>query len=304
MIIDKPGKVTDHILLLGRRESCVYLLNDGEESALIGGGMVHIVPDILKQLSDFGISEKKIQRIIILHSHFDHCGIVPFFKKRWPWATVTASERAKSILSSPKAIATIEKLNGMLISRYGREKEFEALGLSFPGVAVEEVVKDGTTLPCGDLTMEFMEVPGHSSCSIALYVPQEKALFASDAGGIPFGEGVFTAANSNFDKYIESLERISTYDMNVYLAAHYGARTGESVRNFLKASMASTGETRRLLEASYARTRDVKKSVEGITDSLMTKAPEDFIPRDVISLVVGQMVNHISKKWSAGHKGD
>ena len=303
MVIDKPGKVTDRILLLGRRESCVYVLNGGAEYALIGGGMVNIVPDIVKQLREFEVPEEKIQRITILHSHFDHCGIVPFFKRRWPWATVTASERAKALLISPKVIATIEQLNGMLLSKYGRNKEAEQLGLSFPGIEVETVVKNGDVLSCGDLTMEFLEVPGHSSCSIALYIPQEKAMFASDAGGIPCGDGVFTAANSNFDKYMESLERISTYDIHVYLAEHYGARTGESARNFLNASMTSAGKTRRLLEASYAKTRDVHKSVEEITDLLMADAPDDFLFRDVVSLVVGQMVYYISKNWSPEHKG-
>ena len=86
MVIIQPGSVTNRILLLGRKESCVYLLKGDEELALIGGGMVHIVPDVIKQLQNFRIPEDKIKRIIILHAHFDHCGIVAFFKKRWPWA--------------------------------------------------------------------------------------------------------------------------------------------------------------------------------------------------------------------------
>ena len=93
MIIDKPGKVTDRIFLLGRKESCVYILKGKEEYALLGGGTAYIVPEVVEQLKEFAIAEHKIKRIVILHSHFDHCGIVPFFKKRWPWAKVTASSR-------------------------------------------------------------------------------------------------------------------------------------------------------------------------------------------------------------------
>ena len=61
MIIDQPGKVTDRILLLGRRESCVYLLKGRNEYALLGGGMVSIVPDVLEQLDAFNIDENKIR---------------------------------------------------------------------------------------------------------------------------------------------------------------------------------------------------------------------------------------------------
>ena len=194
VVIDKPGKVTDRILLLGQKESCVYILKGESEYALLGGGMSYIVPDVIEQLKDFNVEEKKINRIMILHSHFDHCGIVPFFKRRWPWVKVTASARAKELLSNPKVVESIEFLNQILLAEHGREKQAQELGLEFSGLDVEEVVAEGDLITCGDLSMEVIDVPGHSSCSIAVYVPREKAMFASDAGGIPFGDKVFTAA--------------------------------------------------------------------------------------------------------------
>jgi glyoxylase-like metal-dependent hydrolase (beta-lactamase superfamily II) len=281
---------------LGTRESCVYILKGKQEDAFLGGGMTYIVPDVVEQLEALNIDEKKIKRIIILHSHFDHCGIVPFLKKRWPWARVTASARAKELLATPKVIKSIDALNRMVLSEYGREKEAGDLGLEFTGIDVENVVKGGDTLPCGDLSMEVIDVPGHSSCSIAVYVPSEKAMFASDAAGIPFGDQVFTAANANFDKYQESLKKMAEYDINILLAEHFGARTGDDGRSYLKKSIKSAAETRKLLEASYARTKDVEKSTQEVTDKLVTMLPEGFMPREIIELVAGQMMNYISKQ--------
>ena len=226
MKIDQPGWVTERILLLGRRESCVYLLKGNDEYVLLGGGMVHIVPDLLNQLNEFGIGEDKIKRIIILHSHFDHCGIVPFFKKRWPWATVTASEKAKSLLSTPKVIESIAYLSNKLIEQYGVEKEAEALELTFTGIEVEEVAGEGDVIACGDRSIRILEVPGHSTCSIAAYVPEEKALFASDAGGIPKGDKIFSAANSNFDLYQKNLQRMAELEIEFYFTEHQGNMAG------------------------------------------------------------------------------
>ena len=296
MIFEKPGYVTDRILMLGRKESCVYLLMGEHGYALLGGGMAHIVPEILAQLQTYQIDEHKIQRIIILHSHFDHCGIVSFFKRRWPWATVTASARAKDLLSMPKAIDTIDRLNHMLFKKYGREKETKALGLSFTGIEVEDVVTDDDILTCGDLTMDVIEVPGHSSCSIAVYVPQQKALFASDAGGIPYGKRIFTAANSNFDKYMESLEKMASYDIDVLLAEHFGARAGKDAKEYLAKSIISARQTRSMMEAAYIKTRDEKKTTKEVTELLMADAPEEFLPKEVISLVVGQMIHYLAKQ--------
>jgi len=296
MIIDQPGNVTAKIVLLGRRESCVYLLKGRNEYALLGGGMVTIVPDVLEQIAAFQIDENKIRRMLILHSHFDHCGIIPFFKKRWPWATVTASARAGELLASPKVIRSIASLNEMLLARPGHESAARELELDFSGISVEAVVSGGDVLRCDELSLEIIDVPGHSSCSLAVYVKEQKALFASDAGGIPAGDWIFNAANSNFDQYQQSLRKMAGYAVDVYLAEHFGALTGSDGRDFLRRSMAFAVETRALLEASYARTGNVDRSTSEITDLLMEKIPEALLPKEIIAMVVGQMFHFIAKQ--------
>jgi glyoxylase-like metal-dependent hydrolase (beta-lactamase superfamily II) len=297
MVMDTSGWISEKILLIGRREYCAYLVKGNDEYALIGGGTSHIIPDILEQLDRFDIPEDQIRTMIILHSHFDHCGIIPFFKKRWPRAAVAASDRARTLLSTPKVVQSIAQLNQSLISSTGREDAARSLGIEFPGITVEQVLKDGDMLMCGGVRLEVMEVPGHSSCSIAVYMPDEKALFASDAGGIPLGDAVFTAANSNFDQYMASLDKMSGRDVDIHLAEHYGARTGTDGRLFLKKAKASAIETRKILEASYARTRDIEQSTREITHMLMADSPVDYFPQEIISLVVGQMLAFIAKQY-------
>ena len=89
---------------------------------------------------------------------------------------------------------------------------------------------------------------------------------------------------------------MADYEIEVYLAEHYGARTGKDANSFLKRSIELAKEARTILEASYARTKDVKKSTEEITDMLMENAPDDFLHRDIIALVTGQMLRYISRQ--------
>jgi glyoxylase-like metal-dependent hydrolase (beta-lactamase superfamily II) len=296
MIVEQPGKVTDRILLLGSKESCAYLLMGKEAYAIIGGGTTYITASVLQQLKDFHIEENRIQRLVILHSHFDHCGMVPFLKKRWPWVEVTASARAKELLVAPKVVESIRALNRLLLTAHGKEKPLADVKMEFCAVDVDMVVQDGDMVQCDDLTMEILEVPGHSSCSIAVYVPQEKAMFASDAGGIPVGDRIFTVANANFDQYLESLQKMARYDIDVYTAEHYGARTGDDAGRYLTQSMAAANELRRMMEVSLTRTKDVEKSIMEMTDLFMTWIPEGFMPREVIAVVAGQMVKNVAKQ--------
>ena len=122
MVITDPGKVTDRITLLGRVENCVYTVDGGDEGILIGGAMAYVAPDLLQQIDRFGIDERKIRRMVILHAHFDHCGLIPYLKKRWPWATVTASARAKEILSNPKISESMAGSNQAAIETAGLEE--------------------------------------------------------------------------------------------------------------------------------------------------------------------------------------
>lgn len=302
MVFDTPGKITDRIWLVGRKESCAYLVGGKNEYVLLGGAMAYVAPDVLEQVEAFGIDEHKIRRIVILHSHFDHCGMVPFLKRRWPWVTVTGSQKSQDLLRKPKVIDSIEMLNQAMIIQNGLAEQGQTLDLRFTGIEVESVVSDGEILTCSDLSLEILEVPGHSSCSIAVYIPEEKALFASDAGGIPFGDKIFTAANANFDLYQQSLQKMAAKDVDIYLAEHYGALAGEKGRQFLRNAITAAAETRQALEAVYNETNDVAKATEVITDGIMADAPIGFLPREVVAIVAGQMVNFIAKSKSPSAK--
>jgi glyoxylase-like metal-dependent hydrolase (beta-lactamase superfamily II) len=299
MLITDPGKISDRITLLGRKECCVYILDGDNDSVMIGGGMAYIIPDVLQQIKEFDISEKKISRLFILHSHFDHCGLVPYFKKRWPWVGITASARAKEILSDPNISKKIAEFNKEAFISNGTEASSLSEDFSFTGIHVEETVQEGDELTIGDLTIQVLEVPGHSSCSIALYVPQEKALFGSDALGVRHTKDYFMASgNSDFNKFQKSLDKMSRYEVDYVLGEHFGASTGEDAKEYLPKSIETAIKTRAVIEEVYGRTRDIQEAADEVTDRVIKEMPAPFMARKIIRIVVEQMVKSIAKEFS------
>ena len=59
-----------------------------------------------------------------------------FLKRRWPWATVTASSRARDLLANPKVSGSIAAMNAGAAARFDRTAAVGELGAAFFALAV------------------------------------------------------------------------------------------------------------------------------------------------------------------------
>ncbi len=295
MRIRKPGRVHEHLWYLGSEESSLYVLEGKKESMLIGGGMSYLVPELLRQFGEFGIDEGRITKQLILHAHFDHVGIVPFFKRRRPGMEVYASERGWEILRMPKAVRTINEFSRSVANRMGKEGVFSTYDLDWRDDVTGQAVREGTRIDLGDVSVLILEVPGHSSCSIAAYVPEVKTLFPSDGGGIPFKESILPSGNSDFTQYQKSLEKLKDLDVAYLCADHYGYITGEEAKRFIGMTIDAAKNQRSVIEKAFSETRDVNETARKLTSLFFGRCPDYFLSAEIMQAVFGQMVRHISK---------
>ncbi len=294
MRIRKPGKVREGIWFLGREESGVYLLEGRDGFLMVSGGMSYIVPDILQQFKDFGIDESKIGKILILHSHFDHVGVIPYFKRRHPRIEVLGSERAWEILGMDKTIPTINEFSRNVTKRMGKEKFYWEYDLEWRRDIWGSPVREGDRIDLGGMEVSILEIPGHSSCCIAAYVPELKALFPTDGGGIPFDETIVTSGNSNFTKYQESLERLRPLQVEYYCADHYGYVVGEEATRFVPMTIEMAKKKRAEMEEAYRSTRDIDAAAKKLISSFYEKNPDYFLSPEIFLDVHRQMIRHIA----------
>ncbi len=294
MRIRTPGKVREGLWFLGQEETGVYLLEGKECSMLVSGGMSYIVPDILEQFKEFGIDENRIKKILILHSHFDHVGIIPFFKRRHPEIEVLGSERAWELLRMEKAIATINQFSQNVAKRMGKESVYSEYDLDWRDDVSGRMVREGDPIDLGGVEVSILEIPGHSSCCIAAYVPQWKALFPTDGGGIPFDETIVTSGNSNYTKYQKSLERLRPLEVEYYCADHYGYVTGEEARQFISRAIEMAKKKRIEMEEAYRATRDIDAAAKLLIASFYDENPNYFLSPDIFLDVHRQMIRHLA----------
>ncbi|MDD4240050.1 MAG: MBL fold metallo-hydrolase [Smithellaceae bacterium] len=291
MRVKKAGRVDEGLWLLGTEESCVYLLEGKRSAALISAGMSYILPDFFDQLDAWGISEDRIEHLIILHAHFDHVGLVPFLKRKWPHLTVYASARGWNVLANPKAIAVINDFTVMVCRRMrGRTDMLDSLDWQWRFDVQGETLREGSVIDLGDRVLEIYETPGHSSCSISAYAPQLRALFPSDAAAIPYREEYVVAAGSSFEKYGQSLDRMAGFDVKTLCADHYGCITGEEAAGYISESKAAADRMIDRLQAALRQEGSVASAARKLVALHYELRPDYFVHPEILLRTYTQML--------------
>jgi 2-aminobenzoylacetyl-CoA thioesterase len=295
MRIRTPGKIRDGLYLLGLEESCTYLLEGRRESMLVNGGMSYAVPALLDQFQKFGIDETKITKILMLHGHFDHIGIVPFFKRRHPSIEVLGSARAWEILSMPKAIKQINEFSRVVADHLNRRPLFDCgYDLDWDHDIHGKALADGQRLDLGDVEVLIYETPGHSSCSISAYVPALKALFPSDGGGVPYKDTTIISGNSNFTQYQQSLEKLAGFEAELVGGDHYSCVAHEEAGHFIKNTIRMAKDYRAYMESVYLKTRDLDVAAREVSEDFSRQYPEYMAAPPIYEIVCRQMIRHLA----------
>jgi 2-aminobenzoylacetyl-CoA thioesterase len=281
MRIRSPGKINDNLWFLGKMESCIYLLEGSRESMLINGGLSFLVPDILSQFQDFGIDESKITKVLLLHSHFDHVGIVPFLKRRHPELTILASSRTSNVLKKPKVLQSINDANLFATESMGLAEACECYDLKWTTDIAVEAVREGDDIDLGDLNVIIFETPGHSPCHISAYVPKLRALFPSEAGGLPCGDKIITYGTSNYSEFEKSIQKLKDLSVQYICSDHYGYVAGDEAGSFIVNSIRTAKERRMLMQEIFKKNRNIDESASMLADIFRDENVEGIIPAEI-----------------------
>lgn len=296
MWIRQPGKVSDRLVFLGTTDNCLYFLK-GNEAMIIGGGMSWIAPSLEKQFLELDFVPGMLRYLVVSHSHFDHCGAVPYLKRKFPDIQILASAYSEKVFSKEKVVNFIAAANKYMIDRLGLQKEYERLNLEFDGIKVDRVVGENDVIDLGDnITVQFLEVPGHTKCSIATYVPGLKALFPSDAAPPPTddAEGVFfPGPQYDFGMYKQSLERLASCDIEICAFEHYGVVIGEEARKVLQSGLRQTDKFKELVIQLYRTTGDLNQTVERAAAETIHKNMFDFMDNEIQVTVLTTVIRKI-----------
>jgi len=278
MRVREWGKVCHQVWRLGDAECCVYLIQGSKTTLMVNGGLAVLVPQVLDQLRQLGRTPGDIDAYLIMHSHFDHNGCVPYFKRRNPAMTVYASRRAAEVLQKPAVIESVNRQAHFAIDAHGLADIRGQYELDWwPGMPIEEL-SEGDSIDLGDLHVEILETPGHAPCCISAYIPELKMLFPSDSAAIPLKDKFLPYGTSDFVQFQASLQKLEHLPVEYLCSDHYAWISGDEARDYIGATIVEAERRRRLMLEAYERCGTVDAAAEALATQFQDESVGDMMP--------------------------
>lgn len=176
--------------------------------------------------------------------------------------------------------------NAPIIATYIEKLEIDA---RMRGAIVDRPVRDGETLSLGNLTLEFLEAPGHTYGSMAVFLRETRALFTGD-NVMGTGSSVVNPGEGEIALYLQTMQKFLDYAPSVIYPGQ-GPVVGDP-RAKLTELIAHRHERERQIVALLAQS---PKSADQITALLYVGVKEG-----VRHLAKNQTLSHLVKLMKEG----
>jgi len=294
--LKEPGRINDNIEFLGTHELCFYLVQ-GRDLLIVGAGMSHATPALERQLRKLDIDPHRVKYVVVTHSHFDHCGAIPYLRKRFPDIQVLGTAASQDALAKPKVAQYNARMNDIAAAQVGLRNQCIPLEGQSDALHIDRVVSEGDVIDLGEgVSVEFHEVPGHSKCCLATYVPGFRALFPTDTTPHPvddWNDLAFPSAQYDFASYVESLRRLSEFDVEILGLDHHGVILGAEAKEFLRLALQRTLDFQQKVLSRYAESKDLDEVARETAREALGKVKLPFITEDLMFIITRAMIRNI-----------
>jgi hydroxyacylglutathione hydrolase len=165
-LTDRIHVVASGVLGLGLTEpgDChVYLIDGGDELALVDSGCGGSADSIVARIRTAGLEPERVRHILLTHAHADHAGGAARLRARLGSEPRVWGSALTADLVSRGDEAGISLDVARAAGVYPVDYRFEAC-------PVEGELREDAALRIGDLTVETIDAPGHADGQVCLLV--------------------------------------------------------------------------------------------------------------------------------------
>ena len=197
----------------------IYLVDGGDEAALIDAGSGVDIEPLLNNIAAHGIALERIRTLVLTHAHADHGGGAAALKDRLGCQVLVADAEAFIVETADPEVSG---LNVALPSG------IYPPGYTMTPCTVDQRLHDGDMVKVGRHALQVIATPGHSPGSICLLMTLAglRVLFCGDtiqfcpvAGQVGW-ISLLNAPGTDLDAYRASVRRLGDLRVDVLLPGH------------------------------------------------------------------------------------
>ena len=205
---------------------------EGGKTALLDVGMAFCEETAIEMVKD-RLKGRKLDYIIMSHTHYDHIGALSAFREAFPEVKVIGSEYAAYILERQSARELIKDMSENAALEYTGSAD---IGFNTEGFYADITVKTGDVIDFGKEKLTVYNTPGHTKCSISLFDEESRTLLSSETTGVYENkEWSHMPVLTGYKDTMDSINLCLSLKPERILTPHLGTRTMEiSPEEFLR----------------------------------------------------------------------
>ena len=203
----------------------VYLVDGGNEAALVDSGIGTGVDAILANVEAAGVRPERIRSLLLTHAHPDHSGGAAALRERLPHLTVMASpEVAGWVRAGDEEAMSLE---------IGKRSDFYPADFRFAPCPVERELVEGDRVDIGRLALEVVESPGHADGHLSFLASSagRTSLFGGD---LVFFDGQISLENTwdcRIQQYSASMRKLAGARIDALFPGHHFVSLNDGQRH-------------------------------------------------------------------------
>ncbi len=269
-----------------------FLITTKGKAALIDSGFSFCAEEMIENIKSV-LGNRSLDYVLLTHSHYDHASGSAYCSSHFKDVKIVASEYAAKILSKPSAIAVMREMNESAALHYGYPEWEDKLD----ELKVDVAVSEGDKIDLGDISLQVIEAPGHTRCSIAFYIPEAKMLIGCETSGCLAGEHLIAPCFLvGYEISIAHIKRMMSMDIEKILVPHQGVVEGAACRDFPADSLRSSELLRDIIIEDYSLGKTQEEITEHYKQVFYTPAIQRLQPPKAFYLNASYIVPMVLKE--------
>lgn len=274
------------------RGSEAFLLINDEGTALIDSGFAFCADEMIENAERY-LNGRKLDCVLLTHSHYDHASGTPYCREKWPEVKVYAAAYAKRVFERAGALKTIKEMNDNAAAVHGRP-EYRVLD---SGLSVDIPVSDGDIIEIGNMKFRVIETPGHTMDCISFWCEEEKLLISSETIGYPLlPHKVSPTFLVGYQMTIDAIRKLRALGAEKQLISHLGVVDKAFIDEFLTKSEIWMEKTKDMIVTAHAEGKSNDEIREILKDEFYRGEIIPLQPEKAFDLNSYYMVNMIIRE--------